>query len=70
MATYEMMKTLITLDKAKGTLNKETWQSKLDVFLMFDRIDADQYQELVELMTKEERQGEQFDRTGTRTAAL
>lgn len=53
MATYEMMKTLITLDKAKGTLNKETWQAKLDVFLMFNRIDAEQYQELVELMGAE-----------------
>lgn len=53
MVTYEMMKTLITLDKAKGTLNKETWQTKLDVFLMFNRIDADQYQELVELMGAE-----------------
>ena len=53
MATYEMIKTLITLDKAKGSINKETWQAKLDVFLMFDRIDADQYQEIVDLMTKE-----------------
>lgn len=53
MATYEMMKTLIALDKAKGTLNKETWQAKLDVFLMFNRIDAEQYQELVKLMGAE-----------------
>ena len=53
MATYEMIKILITLDKAKGSINKEDWQAKLDVFLMFNRIDADQYQELVELMTKE-----------------
>lgn len=50
MATYEMMKTLITLDKAKGNLNKETWQAKLDVFLMFNRITAEQYKELTGLL--------------------
>ena len=53
MATYEMIKTLITLDKAKGSINKEDWQAKLDVLLMFNRIDEDQYQELGELLTKE-----------------
>lgn len=57
MATYEMMKTLITLDKAKGNLNKETWQAKLDVFLMFNRITAEQYQDLTKLLDSAE--GEQ-----------
>lgn len=53
MATYEMVKKLITQEKTKGTINKETWMKKLDVFVIADRITTEQYQELVELMSKE-----------------
>lgn len=50
MATYEMMKRTIIRQKASGTLNRSDWQSKLDVFLMFDRITTEQYAELKELI--------------------
>ena len=53
MATYEMMKrTDLTIirQKASGTLNRSDWQSKLDVFMLFDRITPEQYTELKELI--------------------
>ena len=50
MATYEMMKRTIIRQKASETLNKSVWQEKLDVFLLFDRITAEQYKELKELL--------------------
>ncbi len=53
MATYEMMKTLITEEKKSGAIDKKAWEKKLDVFLLFDRITAEQYRELVELMGEE-----------------
>lgn len=46
MATYEMMKTLITEEKKTGAIDKKAWEKKLDVFLLFDRITAEQYTEL------------------------
>ena len=50
MATYEMMKRTIIRQKASGALNRSDWQSKLDVFMLFDRITPDQYTELKELI--------------------
>lgn len=50
MATYEMMKRTIIRQKASGTLNRSDWQSKLDVFMLFDRITPEQYTELKELI--------------------
>ena len=50
MATYEMMKRTIIRQKASGALNRSDWQSKLDVFMLFDRITPEQYTELKELI--------------------
>lgn len=50
MATYEMIKKLITRDKTNGTLDKEAWMKKLDVFTLADRITTEQYQELFEMI--------------------
>lgn len=44
--TYKLMKRIIT----KGGYDREKTLQKLDVFLMADRITAEEYQELVELM--------------------
>lgn len=44
--TYKLMKRIIT----KGGYDRESTLLKLDVFLMADRITAEEYQELVELM--------------------
>lgn len=44
--TYKLMKRIIT----KGGCDREATLLKLDVFLMADRITAEEYQELVELM--------------------
>ena len=44
--TYKLMKRIIT----KGGYDRENTLLKLDVFLMADRITAEEYQELVELM--------------------
>ena len=44
--TYKLMKRIIT----KGGYDREKTLLKLDVFLMGDRITAEEYQELVELM--------------------
>ena len=44
--TYARMKKLIQ----NGTYNKEDMLNKLDVFLMANRITAEQYQELVDMM--------------------
>ncbi len=44
--TYKLMKRIIT----KGGYDHEKTLLKLDVFLMADRITAEEYQELVELM--------------------
>ena len=44
--TYKLMKRIIT----KGGYDREKTLLKLDVFLMADRITAEEYQELVELM--------------------
>lgn len=49
MATYEMMKRTIIRQKASGALNRSDWQSKLDVFMLFDRITPEQYTELKEV---------------------
>lgn len=50
MRIYTMTKNTINRQKKAGRLNKEQWQSKLDVFLMFDRITPEQYTELKELI--------------------
>ena len=50
MATYEMMKALITEEKKTGAIDKKAWEKKLDVFLLFDRITPEQYKELKELI--------------------
>ena len=50
MANYEMMKRTIEKQKENGTLDKVSWQSKLDVFLMFDRIDSEKYKELMDML--------------------
>lgn len=44
--TYARLKKLIQ----SGTYQKEDMMSKLDVFLMANRITEEQYQELVEMM--------------------
>ena len=48
--TYKLMKRLIENGIKNGTLDREVTMLKLDVFLMADRITAEEYQELVELM--------------------
>ena len=48
--TYKLMKRLIENGLKKGNLDREATLLKLDVFLMADRIAAEEYQELVELM--------------------
>ena len=53
-ATYNLMKRTIETQKRKGTLNVESTLLKLDVFLMGDRITAEEYQELKELVEKED----------------
>lgn len=50
MNIYTMTKNTINRQKKAGKLNKEQWESKLDVFLMFDRITTEQYTELKELI--------------------
>ena len=48
--TYKLMKRLIENGIKNGNLDREATMLKLDVFLMADRITAEEYQELVELM--------------------
>lgn len=48
--TYKLMKRLIENGIKAGNLDREATLLKLDVFLMADRITAEEYQELVELM--------------------
>lgn len=48
--TYKLMKRLIQKGLDNGTLDIEATMLKLDVFLMADRITAEEYQELVEMM--------------------
>ena len=53
MTTYEMLKRLITVDKAAGKVDdayKEDMMFKLDVFFAGNRITADEYKELVALL--------------------
>lgn len=50
MSIYTMTKDTINRQKKAGRLNKEQWQKKLDVFMMFDRITPEQYTELKELI--------------------
>ena len=50
MNFYSMTKRTIIRQKKAGRLDREQWQVKLDVFLMFDRITTEQYTELKELM--------------------
>lgn len=55
--TYEMMKRTIERQIAKGTLNKESTLTKLDLFLMNDRITAEEYTELLALIEDGEDNG-------------
>lgn len=50
MNFYSMTKRTIIRQKKAGKLDKEQWQAKLDVFLIFDRITTEQYTELKELI--------------------
>lgn len=50
MSIYSMTKRTIIRQKKAGKLDKEQWQAKLDVFLMFDRIDSEQYKELMDML--------------------
>ena len=50
MATYEMIKRLMTTQKANGTLDTPSWQNKLDVFFMCDRLNDEQYREMVGML--------------------
>lgn len=52
MSTYQMCKTLIENYKKKGTMEQERegMMSKLDLFLLGNRITQEQYTELVNLM--------------------
>lgn len=53
--TYRLMKRLIEQAVKKGTMDteKESIMQKLDVFLMADRITAEEYQELSAMMKEE-----------------
>lgn len=51
--TYELCRDIIIADKKAGLIDeayKTDMMKKLDVFLMANRITADQYAELVELL--------------------
>lgn len=53
LTTYDMVKEIITADKKAGLVDdayKADMMKKLDVFLLANRITADQYSELVELL--------------------
>ena len=49
MFTYNLCKKMIE----RGVYNKEDMQRKLDAYLAADRITAEQYAELVELMKQQ-----------------
>lgn len=48
--TYKLMKRIIENGIKKGNLDRESTFQKLDVFLMADRINVEEYQELVAMM--------------------
>ena len=48
--TYKLMKRIIEKGIKKGNLDRESTMQKLDVFLMADRINVEEYQELVAMM--------------------
>ena len=48
--TYRNCKTVIENQKRKGTLDVEAMISKLDVFLLADRITESEYNELIKMM--------------------
>lgn len=53
MTTYEMVKEIVIADKKAGIVDdayKADMMKKLDVFLLANRITADQYTELVDLL--------------------
>ncbi len=54
--TYRLMKRLVEQAKKRGTLEKEkeSIMQKLDVFLMADRISAEEYQELSGMVREED----------------
>ena len=52
MTTFEMCRKSINTMIKRGTLDVHSMTVKLDVFLMGDRITAEQYTELAALMVK------------------
>lgn len=53
MSTYEMIEKSIEAKKSRGTLTTafvESTKSKMDVFMMNDRISEEQYNELTDMM--------------------
>ena len=48
--THKLMKRIIENGIKKGNLDRESTLQKLDVFLMADRINVEEYQELVAMM--------------------
>lgn len=56
MSTFEMIKKSIEAKKKRGSLTTEYVEetlSKMDVFLMNDRITEDQYNELTKMLESE-----------------
>lgn len=51
--TYAITKKAIEVQKQRGTFDKETMMSKLDVFLLNGRITEDEYNILFKLMGEE-----------------
>lgn len=50
--TYITFKKVIINQKNKGTLDVESTFSKLDIFLMGDRISEEEYKELITLINE------------------
>lgn len=52
--TYQNCKTVIEIQKQRGSLDKNSMMNKLDVFLLNGRITEEEYSELVLIMNEEE----------------
>lgn len=50
--TYQNCKTVIEIQKQRGSLDKNSMMNKLDVFLLNGRITEDEYSELVRDLTE------------------
>lgn len=51
---YNLMKRIIQRDMASGKLDRAAIMDKLDAFLAADRITAEDYRELIEMMGGEQ----------------